>query len=53
MSGIILFHNLVEALEAAPAGRPFVTAWIDEDEQEMVTFGEFRERARAQAGLLF
>jgi acyl-CoA synthetase (AMP-forming)/AMP-acid ligase II len=52
MSGIILFHNLVEALEAAPAGRPFVTAWIDEDEQETVTFGEFRERARAQAGLL-
>lgn len=52
MSGLIPFHDLVEALEAAPASRPFVTAWIDEDEQETVTFGEFRERARTQAGLL-
>lgn len=52
MSGLIPFHDLVEALEAAPAGRPFVTEWIDEDEQETVTFGEFRERARSQAGLL-
>jgi len=52
MSGLIPFHDLVEALEAAPAGRPFVTAWIDEDEQETVTFGEFRERGRTQAGLL-
>jgi len=49
---VIPFHDLVEALDAAPAGRPFVTAWIDEDEQETVTFGEFRERARTQAGLL-
>ena len=52
MSGLIPFHDLVEALEAAPAGRPFVTAWIDEAEQQTVTFGEFRERARRQAGLL-
>src|SRR5579872_755902 len=49
---VIPFHDLVEALDAAPAGRPFVTVWIDEDEQETVTFGEFRERARTQAGLL-
>jgi len=42
----------MEALEAAPANQPFVTVWIDEDEQEAVTFGEFRARAAAQAGLL-
>jgi acyl-CoA synthetase (AMP-forming)/AMP-acid ligase II len=49
---VIPFHDLVEALEEAPSERPFVTAWIDEDEQETVTFGEFRERARSQAGML-
>ena len=42
----------MEALEAAPADRPFVTFWINEDEQETVTFGEFRRRARAQAATL-
>ena len=46
------FRNLIEALDAAPAGRPFVTAWIDEDERERVTFGEFRRRARGQAAAL-
>jgi fatty-acyl-CoA synthase len=46
------FHNLIDALNAAPADRPFVTAWIDEDQREIVTFAEFRRRARAQAGLL-
>ena len=29
-----------------------MTAWIDEDEQETVTFGEFRRRARLQAAAL-
>ena len=29
-----------------------MTAWIDEDEQETATFGEFRRRARVQALLL-
>ncbi len=46
------YRNLIEALEAAPAERPFVTAWVDEDEQETVTFAEFRRRARLQAGVL-
>ena len=46
------FRNLIEALDAAPAGRPFVTAWIDEDERESVTFAEFRRRARGQGGVL-
>jgi acyl-CoA synthetase (AMP-forming)/AMP-acid ligase II len=47
------FRHLVEALESAPAGRPFITFWVDEDEHETATFGEFRSRARAQAGLLY
>jgi len=49
---VIRFRNLTDALDAAPAGRPFVTAWIDEDEQETVTFEEFRQRARSQAAVL-
>jgi len=43
------FPNLVVALDAAPADLPFVTFWMDDDERETVTFGEFRRRARAQA----
>ena len=46
------YRSLVDALYAAPATRPFVTAWIDEDEQETVAFGEFRKRAELQAALL-
>jgi acyl-CoA synthetase (AMP-forming)/AMP-acid ligase II len=46
------FHNLVEALAAAPPDRPFITHWIDEDEQETVTFGQFRQRARVHASKL-
>ena len=46
------FRNLIEALDAAPSDRLFITSWIDEDEQEKVTFGEFRQRARTQASAL-
>src|SRR5271157_4392063 len=46
------FRNLIDALAAAPGDRPFVTAWIDEDERETVTFAEFRSRARVQARVL-
>ena len=46
---MIRFRNLIDALDAAPTSRPFVTAWIDEDEQETLTFAEFRGRARSQA----
>jgi fatty-acyl-CoA synthase len=49
---VVRYSNLIEALEAAPGQRPFVTAWVDEDEQETVTFTEFRRRARLQAGVL-
>jgi fatty-acyl-CoA synthase len=48
----VQFRNLIEALDAAPTSRPFVTAWIDEDERETVTFGDFRRRARGQAAVL-
>ncbi len=43
------FSNLVEALDAAPAERPFITFWIDEDQRETVTFGEFRQRTFSEA----
>ncbi len=46
------FRNLLDALDSAPASRPFVTAWIDEDEQETLTFADFRQRARGQAAKL-
>jgi fatty-acyl-CoA synthase len=46
------FPNLVAALESAPEDRPFITFWIDEDESEAVTFGEFRDRARREAANL-
>lgn len=46
---VIRFPNLIEALDAAPADRPCITSWIDEDESETVTFAEFRERARGEA----
>lgn len=46
------YRTLVDALLSAPADRPFVTAWIDEDEQETVAFGEFRRQAQIQALLL-
>jgi fatty-acyl-CoA synthase len=46
------FRNLVEAVNAAPADRDFITHWIDEDERETLTFGEFRRRARSQARVL-
>ena len=46
------FANLIDALNAAPADRLFITHWIDEDERESVTFEEFRRRARQEAAWL-
>lgn len=51
-SGVTKFNNLIEALDAAPENRRFVTYWIDEDEQQSVTFAEFRQRARMQTSTL-
>jgi len=49
---VVHYRNLIEALEAAPGNRPFVTFWVNEDEQETLTFAEFRRRSRAQARAL-
>lgn len=49
---MLRYRNLIEALDAAPAERPFITIWIDEDTQETVTFGKFRDHAGAQASAL-
>src|SRR3954471_18999755 len=49
---LLPYANLIEALDAAPADRPFVTAWADEDDHQTVTFGEFRQRAAAEAMML-
>jgi fatty-acyl-CoA synthase len=46
------YQTLIDALDAATCDRLFVTAWVDEDEHEDLTFGEFRRRARAQARFL-
>lgn len=49
---VIEFANLVQALEAAPSEKPFITFWTDEDTQETITFGEFRRRAKVRAEVL-
>jgi len=49
---VLKFDNLIAALEAAPENSPFITFWVDEDERETVTFGEFRHRARLHAAVL-
>jgi len=49
---LLSYTNLIEALDAAPADRPFITVWIDEDDQQTVAFGEFRRLARAEAAAL-
>ncbi len=49
---MLCYQSLIEALDAAPADRPFITFWVDEDEQESVTFAEFRRRARIQAAII-
>ena len=46
------FRSLVDALDAAPSDRTFITEWTDEDEHETVTFAEFRRRARVAASTL-
>jgi acyl-CoA synthetase (AMP-forming)/AMP-acid ligase II len=46
---LLPYANLIEALDAAPPARPFITAWTDEDDRETVTFDEFRRRASAEA----
>jgi fatty-acyl-CoA synthase len=45
----IPFPTLTEALFAAPQQKPFVTMWIDDDEERTFTFGEFTRWSNAQA----
>lgn len=45
-------QNLIDALAAAPGDSPFVTAWVNEDNRQTVTFAEFRCRAQSQARTL-
>jgi fatty-acyl-CoA synthase len=49
---VLKFDNLIAALEAASENSPFITFWVDEDERETVSFGEFRHRARLHAAVL-
>jgi fatty-acyl-CoA synthase len=49
---VLKFKNLIAALDAAPENSPFVTFWVDEDQRQTVTFGEFRRRARLHAAVL-
>jgi fatty-acyl-CoA synthase len=44
--------NLIGALAAAPGDSRFITAWINQDVEETVTFAEFRRRARCRAQVL-
>ena len=44
------FSNLLEALDAAPTKKPFVTMWRSEEDVQSVTFGEFRALAASIAG---
>jgi fatty-acyl-CoA synthase len=43
------YHSLIDALLSAPPRREFITMYRDEDDITTVRFGEFIERARAQA----
>jgi fatty-acyl-CoA synthase len=43
------FATLPEALLAAPQQKPFVTMWIDDDDERTFTFGEFTRWSNAQA----
>jgi fatty-acyl-CoA synthase len=49
---IARYRTLLDALEAAPADRPFVLEWHDDDDHSSVTFGDFRRCARRYASFL-
>jgi acyl-CoA synthetase (AMP-forming)/AMP-acid ligase II len=46
---MLKYQNLIEALECAPGDRTFLTMWYDIDEQDSVTFDQFRQQARGMA----
>ena len=45
----IPFATLTEALAAAPEVQPFVTMWLDQDDERTFSFGEFRRWSNSQA----
>ena len=45
-------QTLTDALVLAPAERPFISVWDDQEQYETVSFGEFRRRSLQQAALL-
>ena len=45
------YQTLIEALQAAPAEKPFVTMWNSDEDSRTVTFGEFHEWAQRQASM--
>jgi fatty-acyl-CoA synthase len=47
----IPYATLTEALEAAPETQPFVTMWLDDDDERTFTFREFRRWSNSQAAL--
>lgn len=53
MTDVTEYQTVIEALDAAPGERPFVTHWRDQDDQVTVTFDQFRTLAHAQAGSFF
>jgi len=46
------YRTLVEALDAAPPGKPFVTLWKDEDTIRTVSFAEFQRDAACCAAAI-
>ena len=46
------FRAIPEALEAAPGSEPFVTMWKSEEEEQTVTFSEFRALVSEKAAFL-
>jgi len=45
------YQTLIEALQAAPADKPFVTMWNSDEDSSTVSFGEFSEWAQRQASM--
>jgi acyl-coenzyme A synthetase/AMP-(fatty) acid ligase len=45
------YQTLLEALQAAPAEKPFVTMWNSDEDSSTVSFGEFSEWAQRQASM--
>jgi acyl-CoA synthetase (AMP-forming)/AMP-acid ligase II len=45
------YQTLIDALQAAPAEKPFVTMWNSDEDSSTVSFGEFSQWAQRQASM--